>query len=239
MTSNQIGKHQEEEKQGWHLIAERFSESREKSIRMISLRAGDTLVRMQDTADKVYLLLSGTVTVQNEHANGTVYAFATFPAPSLFGEFEAFAGSMYYRGTLICQTDCRFAAMNREDYLAWMRSDAESLFFRMRDITQKLTHQARNERRFLFLSGPQRLAAFLCDAYARLQKDGMATLALTHQQLADEVGVSVKTVQRALKALKEQALVTVHGRKLILDDNQYAHLQKLSVPLQNDPDSEE
>ena len=239
MTYDLTGKLPEEERRGWLRLAERFTGNKEKGIRMISLCPGDTLLRMQDKADKVFLLLSGTVMVQNEHINGTVYAFAVFEAPSLFGEFEAFAGSGHYRGTLVCQTGCRFAAMSREDYLAWMQSDAESLFFRMRDITRKLTSQARYERRFLFLSGSQRLEAFLDDAYGRRQTNGVLTLTVSRQQLADELGVSVKTVQRAIKTMKEQGLVTVRGRKLTLDHGQYARLQKLPVSMQNDLDSEE
>jgi CRP/FNR family cyclic AMP-dependent transcriptional regulator len=129
--------------------------------------------------------------------------------------------------------------MSRENYLNWMKSDAETLFFRVCDITRKLMSQARNERRYLFMSGSRRLAAFLADAYERRQKDGILALAITRQQLADELGVSGKTVQRALKTLSEQELVKVQGRKLIMNHLQYERLQTLSAQKQNDFDSEE
>jgi len=239
MTDDQNSKRLKEDQQGWLRLEAHFAKNGEKSVRILSLKPGQTLVRTQDAADKVYLLLSGTVTVQNEHADGTIYAFASFEAPSLFGEFEAFAGNDQYRGTLVCQTACRFAVMGRGEYLAFMRSDVDALFFRMRDITRQLIHQARNERRFLFMTGTERLAAYLCACYEKWPGFGTLTLHLTHQQLADEIGVSVKTVYRTLMTLKEQGLITTCGRKLIMDSSQYARLQKRFLPTQGNPDLEE
>ncbi len=223
---------------GWRYLFEHFNSKVEKSVRMLSLRSDETILRMQDEATKVYLLMSGSVTVQNEHQDGTVYAYATFEAPSLFGEFEAFAGSTYYRGTLVCQTDCQLAAMTREAYLAWMRSDAEALFCRMQQITRELVNQAGSERSFLFLSGSERLMACLANAYRNRQQNGICLLYSTHQQLADEIGVCVKTVQRSLKSLKEQGLVTIAGRKLRIDGTQYARMQQLMEHTHNNPDLE-
>ena len=192
------------------------------------MKAGEILARRRDEASTVYLLLEGRVRVLDEHYSGEVYAFAEFDAPSLFGEFEAFAGCERYRATLACATDCAFFSLPAAAFLEWMRRDQHALFMRTVQITKKLLGQASSERRFRFASAQDRLVLYLTEAYRAGERRGVCRLDATRQEIADETGYCLKTVQRCLIALKRRGLLSAEGARIVMDAGQYRRLDALS-----------
>lgn len=209
-------------------LLENLPPETEEKTRILRLGKGEILVRMQDAATHVYLLLEGEIKVMNQQPSGAVYAFADFTPPSLFGEFEAFADCPTYRGTLTCVTRCTLGVMTCEEYLTWMKSDPKALFERTRKITRQLVEQAGAERSFLFYSGTDRLIAYLCGVCKTPEADGSYRVSVTRQQIADETGFSVKTIQRGLGTLRERGLVDFEGRKLKITTNQHHRLLTLA-----------
>lgn len=183
--------------------------------------AGDTLARMRDKASTVYFLLEGRVRAQDEQYSGSVYAFAEFAPPSLFGEFEAFADCGFYRGTLICVTACVLLALPTQAFLEWMREDHEALFMRTEQITKQLIGQASSERKFRFSPAYERVLFYLTDMYRKGQKKGICRIDTARQQMADETGFSVKTIQRCLNTLKKRGLISAEGRAIVINSEQY------------------
>jgi DNA-binding transcriptional regulator YhcF (GntR family) len=61
----------------------------------------------------------------------------------------------------------------------------------------------------------------------------------TRQEIADEVGTSVKTVSRGLQRLTERGLVRLAGREIVIRSEDYESLRALvekellSYPLEN------
>ncbi|WP_312641472.1 Crp/Fnr family transcriptional regulator [Hydrogenoanaerobacterium sp.] len=216
------------QKEGLFELIKNMPEPIEEKVRIIKKSAGDILVRMQDTAKNVYILLEGDIKAMNQQVSGAVYVFATFSAPSLFGEFEAFSQCSYYRGTLTCVTKCTLAVMPTEAYLNWMRKDHEALFQRTQQITKQLVDQAGSERNFLFFTGKDRLVAFLISCYQKTQVNGMCHIKVTRQQIADETGFCVKTVQRGLNQLKRKGMLTFDRREIVINQEQYRQLDELA-----------
>ena len=197
-----------------------FPAGMESMISQRRIEAGATLTRAQDKVSHVYVLLEGRVKVLDELYSGTVYAFAEFEAPSLFGEFEAFSGCERYRATLLCLTYCRFLSISASAFLEWMRCDQAALFMRTVQITKQLVGQASNERRFRFASAENNLLLYLTEAYRKGEKHGICRLSATRQKIADETGYCVKTIQRCLTALSKQGLISTEGAKIVIDAEQ-------------------
>jgi CRP/FNR family cyclic AMP-dependent transcriptional regulator len=211
-------------------LFENFPANLEQTISIKTCPAQQTLVRVQDTADFIYLLLDGRVRGVNEQANGAMYAFARFNAPYFFGEFEVFAGCERYRSTLICEIDCKLALIPRQIYKAWVRRDPEALYKRTCQITRDLMQQARIERNYLFYSSNERLLSYLTTHYRRHSYQGICRLRATHQEIADNIGFCTKTVQRNLTNLRKQNLIEQQGRSLVINEAQYKRMLELCTP---------
>lgn len=67
-----------------------------------------------------------------------------------------------------------------------------------------------------------RIAHILCELYTRLDAVGFAEdpirMPMTQAEFADATGLSVVQVNRSLKALREDGLITVHKREMIVHD---------------------
>lgn len=199
-------------------------------LRLLSKQRGQTLVYLQDPADRVFLLLRGTVSCLTPMINGAQYQYAQFQAPFFLGEFEAFSACPFYRSTVVCSTAAHFLVMSRQTYLSWMQQDVHSLFQRTCAITTNLGEQARMERERLFCTGVQRLAVHLLTHARQKGNPAVYRLRQTMQDMADGTGCSVKTIQRSLARLVAQGAVIRERRGVCFDAAQYAQLLALAFP---------
>ena len=204
-----------------------------------SLKKGDILAGPLDRSDFVYVLTQGSIRTVNQDSSGNTFVVAEFKAPALFGEFELIAECPFYRGTLIATADCQIIAIGRESYLDWVRGNGEVLFRRARAVTRQLLEQCSNERNFLSLRGTERLMFLLCRYYERNATGETARICATRQEIADEIGTSVKTVSRGLRRLAERGLVRLEDRRVVIRREDYEDLRALlekellSNPLEN------
>jgi CRP-like cAMP-binding protein len=81
-------------------------------------------------------------------------------------------------------------------------------------------------------TAPERLAHLFCELYVRLHAVGLAEafsfeLPITQEQLADVVGMSNVHVNRSLMQLRDEGLITLHGRVLTIHD--FEGLQSLAL----------
>ena len=58
-------------------------------------------------------------------------------------------------------------------------------------------------------------------------KNGKLTFTNTRQELAEYSGLSVKTVNRAVKKFEEQGLISRSGKTFYIDERQYEQLHAL------------
>ncbi|MBP2650615.1 MAG: transcriptional regulator, Crp/Fnr family [Firmicutes bacterium] len=99
-----------------------------QNCRLLYRKKGTTLIHVGDMADSAYLLVEGSVKIINELPNGVVYSFAKLYAPELLGENELLANFPCYRGTVVCETDCKFIYLSKKDFLLWLKKSPETLY---------------------------------------------------------------------------------------------------------------
>jgi CRP-like cAMP-binding protein len=84
----------------------------------------------------------------------------------------------------------------------------------------------------------ERLIAFLLDLHARLRNRGLASgpafaMPLTQHQIADHLGVNVVHINRVLRGLREEGLLSVQEHTVVLRDPEA--LRKLSAGFRDEP----
>lgn len=182
------------------------------------------LIRTGDACNMVYVLLKGKVRVCFELPNGINYTIAIFNAPSFLGETETFSGFPCFRASVIFETDCTYIAIPRAQFIKWMKTSSDALFTITTSITRKIAKQATRDRTFLFSSGESRLAYQFTQYYEISSKNDICKLNIQRSQLADEICLSVKTVNRCISKLKENNLICQKGRTITITKAQYERL---------------
>lgn len=207
-----------------HNILATMSDDIIEQVQKLKFNKNDIIINPDDPATSVYIVLKGSVKVQNILPTGAIYSFASLHAPFFLGEDEAFADITHYRGSVECETRCTALHLSRDLFLMWMKSNTECLFNVSSYIIQKHISQKIKDRSYLFFSGSARVAYCLSEHYVLQQKNDLCKLKITRVHLADEVGLSVKTVNRCIDKLKTNNALSVEGRYILIDKMQYCNL---------------
>lgn len=193
----------------------------------LRLSAGESLLHEEDPCRLIYLLLAGRVSVVTNQPRVSRYTLSEFGAIEFFGEYEALGGLSRYIAEVRAVTDCRLLALPTEEYLLWMRRDPDLFFVRVRHILEHLLYQTANERNLHFLDAAGQAIQFLIRAYEKGGgPPGTVRIGATRTEMAETMGNSVRTVNRAVHSLSDRGLVTVKNGKLQLSAAQYASLKQ-------------
>lgn len=199
-----------------------------RSCHTVKIKANIKFISLNEPCDSIWILIDGNVTAIKEQISGDVYVFTEFTAPGFFGEMEGFAGESYLKATLVTTTECRFIIMPINNYLNWIRHDSEALFLRVHDMMSGVLDESANERTYLFLDGVHRLMIYLIQYYKKHVKEKICIMEIKRQQIADEIGYSSKTVNRSIRKLLDNGLITIDGRKIVISEKQHQQLLELS-----------
>ena len=192
----------------------------------IEKRAADKiLVEENETVDKVYVLMSGTVRAVDYRVKGSAYEFARFDGVTLLGSMECFFGIDKYMTTLITTTACVLLSMPRQVFETWLWQDANALRAEAEKMRGYLLERTRENRVMLLLNGMERLIFLLVKICTGKPQAEEYLLRVNRQELAEQTGTSIKTVNRSMKKLEEDGFLCRQGHKVKITQNQYESMK--------------
>ena len=112
-------------------------------------------------------------------------------------------------------------------YARWLRTDIRALKQEAKIMGHYLYEQGVTSRTYMFVPGTDRVAVLFEHRYKKYAKNGKLTFTNTRQELAEYSGLSVKTVNRAVKKFEEQGLISRSGKTFYIDEGQYEQLHAL------------
>lgn len=198
-------------------------------INIIKIPKEKRFVTAEDKMDKILILLSGRVKAIEEHLSGDIYVFSRFDAPEIFGEMEMLGGIKEFRASLVTETTCILVESPVHIYEELLKSNLDLLMERVEVVVRRSCNHERDNRFYLRLKAIDRIKVFFLHAYEQNvseqnRADGLCELKIRRQEIADETGYSVKTVNRTIKKLTEADLIKTVGQKIIINKHQYFRL---------------
>lgn len=187
------------------------------------LGGGDLLARAGEPCDRVHILVSGRAAVFAPLPHALEHAVTTFSAVTFFGECELLGGRPQYLADVRAVGSCQAVSIPAADYLQWVHRDQEILAARARSALGMLMEQMSSERSMHGLDAVSRVTQALIRAYPHIppQADGSVRVPLTRAAIAAQTGLSVRTVNRAIRAMKEHGQLAIEKGKALLTENQY------------------
>ena len=174
---------------------------------LVEIPANQTFIKAGTECTQIFMILSGTVTGVEWPAHDRCYPFKDFGPGDLFGEIECFAGLPCYRISILAATKCRVLTIPAVD----------ALFMRTQENMHRLITQTAEARKYLFMEGKDRLMVHLIRLFEQRQpQPEYLELKKTRPQLAEEIGFSVKTLNRSIQHLEEMGLIQVRKGKVVI-----------------------
>jgi len=186
---------------------------------------GESIVRKGDEAKHVYLLTKGDTKVSNEFASGQRYTFGSLDVPDLIGDLEVLAGQELYAASNEASSTCEVIAMRAETFLQWMRIDNDFALAVAQLLAAKMYPTSNEAGRVKFLPSLDRLHGYLLKRLGDIETD-LFILHTSRQQIADDIGTSVKTVNRGVVKLKEAGLISLLHGKITMNKEQQQRLKE-------------
>jgi len=179
-------------------------------------------------ADGVFILSSGRVKLTTASADGKSLLLRVAEPGEMIGLPGTISGKIYVL-TAEALEPIRVNVISRRPFIEFLREHGEAAL-RVAEILNEIYHATFRELQYLAHSGSAaaKLARFLLDAAASRGPSNdqlRARLTLTHEEIAEMIGVARETVTRLFASFKREQLIELQGSILVIADK--AGLERL------------
>ncbi|MGL5693531.1 MAG: Crp/Fnr family transcriptional regulator [Peptostreptococcaceae bacterium] len=192
---------------------------------MKEIQKGRIVVLKGNEIESVYISCQGKMQVKNEFENGFVYSFANVNPIAYIGVMEIMANKQTYSSTLQATTDCIILDIPKDDFLDWIKSDQELTLEILRFVSNSMYEQSLKNGEVLAYPAICILISYLINVF---ESDDKETIFLekTREEISSLLGFSVRTLNRNLKILKEDNLISVTRKGILITEEQFNQLCK-------------
>ncbi len=183
-----------------------------------------TIIHQKDyPLDYFGIVCSGDHRVINEFENGNVYMIEKNEAIDFVGEVTILAGKEKTSVTIETLTECVIFMIARSDFEMWISKDIHFLRLVSHKIAYKLYRSSYNRGARLFYPPNFLLLDHLLKYAAtnNIEEKGEIILRKTREDLREELGMTVKTINRTIAKLKESGLIGTYKGKVTMTLRQY------------------
>ena len=187
------------------------------------LRRGETLFHEGDSGDKLYIVTDGKVKLGRTSSDGRENLLAILGPGQMFGELSLFDPGPR-SATVTTVTDATFASLSHEDLLKWLEGRPTVARGLLAQIAGRLRKANDVNADLVFSDVPGRVAKALldlADRFGRTADDGVHVHHdLTQEELAQLVGASRETVNKALADFVHRGWIQLQGKSVVVLDEE-------------------
>ena len=180
---------------------------------------GATLFNEGDPGESLYIVLSGKVKLGRRSSDGRENLVAVMGPSDQFGELSLFdPGPRTATATVV--TDARLAKLPKAALQSWVQDRPEIAMQLLRVVARRLWRTNTMLADLIFVDVPGRVAKQLLQLAQRFGSVDGGQLRVTHdltqEELAQFVGASRETVNKALSEFANRGWLRIEGRSVVL-----------------------
>ena len=177
-----------------------------------------TIIHQKDEPLEYFgIVCEGSHRVINEFENGNVYMIERNDPIDFVGEVTILAEKERTSVTIETLTECTVLYFSRKDFEDWIEKDIHFLRLVSQKVAYKLYRSSYNRGNRLFYP-PQHLLLLYFLQY--IEEYHSCVIRRTREEIHEETGISVKTLNRTIRKLKESGMVGITKGKVTMDEVQ-------------------
>lgn len=171
----------------------------------------------------IYFIESGTAIGIRDYADGNEYNyFQVDKYNGNIGLLEVLARKEKYIATIMCVTEVRSLKIEAAFIYEFIMTDITMLRRCNVLIADDLYMRSGNDGILYYLKGLNRLRYYLVNYYDKNKNKGKRVIVYSeYQEIANKIGMSIRTVGRSIKKLKDTGEISSHNKKIVIMENQY------------------
>jgi len=187
----------------------------------VTLSRGDVLFAEGDEGDRLYVVLDGKIKLGRTSPDGRENLLGILGPGEMFGELSLFdPGPRTSTATAVTAT--RLIGLGHADLDPWIRRRPEVSLAMLRALARRLRRTNDNLSDLVFRDVPGRVAKALLDLARRFGVQGDQGVHVTHdltqEELAQLVGASRETVNKALADFQQRGWLRHEARAVVILD---------------------
>jgi CRP/FNR family transcriptional regulator, cyclic AMP receptor protein len=195
--------------------------SLEATLTRRTLARGHVVFSEGDAGDRLFVILDGKVKISRAAADGRENLLAVLGAAEMFGELSLFdPGPRTASATTV--TTSTLASLDHDDLRPLLIERPGVAVQLLKALAQRLRRTNEAMADLVFTDVPGRVAKALLDLSAKfgVPEDGATRVRhdLTQEELAQLVGASRETVNKALSEFAHRGWLRIEGRSVLLLD---------------------
>ena len=187
----------------------------------VKLSRGEHLFNEGDDGDALYVVLEGKMKLTRQAADGRENLLSVIGPGEMFGELSLF-DPRPRTSTASAVTDAVLAGLKHEALNSWLQEHPEVSLHLLRALAQRLRRANDVTADLVFTDVPGRVAKNLLDLADRFgskEADGLHVHHdLTQEELAQLVGASRETVNKALADFAARGWLQISARSVLILD---------------------
>jgi CRP/FNR family cyclic AMP-dependent transcriptional regulator len=203
-------------------VAPEASEALVASMEYLDVSRGDTIFSEGEQGDSLYIVMAGKVKMGRHAPDGRENMLAIMGPSDMFGELSIFdPGPRTATATAV--TDGRLARLRQDCLLPWMNDRPQIAEQLLRVLARRLRRTNDALADLIFTDVPGRVAKSLLEMARRFgtaEPGGLVRVThdLTQEELAQLVGASRETVNKALADFAGRGWLRLEGKSVVLLD---------------------
>jgi CRP/FNR family transcriptional regulator, cyclic AMP receptor protein len=187
----------------------------------VRLHRGEALFREGDAGDELYVVIDGKVKMGRTSSDGRENLLSVLGPGQMFGELSLFDPGPR-SSTVTAVTDSLLLALGQEQLRQWLSGRPEVALGLLLQLASRLRGLTDQVADLVFSDVPGRVAKALLDLARRFGKssDGVMHVHhdLTQEELAQLVGASRETVNKALADFAHRGWIRLEQRAVVILD---------------------
>ena len=191
------------------------------SMDSVKINKGGILFKEGDEGEHVYVILDGKLKLGTSSTDGRENLLSILGPGEMFGELSLFdPGPRTSTATAV--TDAKLLSLSHEKLIPWLKGNPEVSLHLLARLAQRLRRTNEAVGDLVFSDVPGRVAKALIDLGNRFGKQSDEGLFvhhdLTQEELAQLVGASRETVNKALADFAGRGWLKLDGRAVLITD---------------------
>ena len=191
------------------------------SMDSVKIAKGSILFKEGDDGEHLYVIIDGKLKLGTSSGDGRENLLSILGPGEMFGELSLFdPGPRTSTATAV--TDAKLLSLSHEKVIPWLKQNPEVSLQLLTRLSQRLRRTNEAVGDLVFSDVPGRVAKALIDLGDRFGKTSPEGLLVNHdltqEELAQLVGASRETVNKALADFAGRSWLKLDGRSVLITD---------------------
>lgn len=176
----------------------------------------------------IYFIYSGIATGIRDYEDGNEYNyFQIDKSNGSIGLLEVLARKEQYVANIKCMTDVKAIRIESAFVYDLIMSDITMLRRCITLIADDLYMRSGNDGILYYLKGLNRVRYYFVSYYEKYKgKEKKVIVYAEYQEIASKIGISIRTVGRSIKQLKDTGEILSEKKKIVITEKQYQSMVK-------------